>query len=40
MANDDPHAVFGTTLTDMVADIGKSVAQAAEQLSRDQLEAL
>ncbi|MEW2919723.1 MULTISPECIES: hypothetical protein [Ruegeria] len=32
--------ILGTTLTDMVADIGRSVAQAAEQLSLDQLNAL
>ncbi|WP_108813947.1 hypothetical protein [Loktanella sp. Alg231-35] len=40
MANGDVDKVFGATLTDMVADIGKSVAQAAEQLSLDQLKAL
>ncbi|WP_271951870.1 hypothetical protein [Ruegeria faecimaris] len=40
MANDDLDKIFGTTLTDMVADIGRSVAQAAEQLSIDQLKAL
>lgn len=40
MANDDLDTVFGATLTDMVADIGKSVAQAAEQLNMEQLAAL
>lgn len=40
MANGDLDTVLGATLTDMVADIGKSVAKAAEQLSMDQLEAL
>ncbi|UAB88997.1 hypothetical protein I5192_17535 [Ruegeria sp. SCSIO 43209] len=40
MANDDLDTLLGTTLTEMVADIGRSVAQAAEQLSLDQLNAL
>lgn len=40
MANGDLDKVFGATLTDMVADIGKSIAQASEQLSMDQLAAL
>ncbi|WP_170399968.1 hypothetical protein [Ruegeria arenilitoris] len=40
MANDVQNTTLGTTLTDMVADIGKSVAQAAQQLNEDQLAAL
>jgi hypothetical protein len=40
LANGDLDTVWGLTLTDMVADVGKSVANAAEQLSKDQLKAL
>ncbi|MDP5086467.1 MAG: hypothetical protein NWQ23_13685 [Yoonia sp.] len=40
MANQDLDGIFGSTLTDMVAGIGKSVAQAAEQLNLEQLNAL
>ncbi len=40
MANGDVDTIVGVTLTKMVADIGKSIAQAAEQLNLDQLKAL